>query len=74
LVAHREGDPAKQVYCIENYRSGRSVVPSEFKFACWAPGGAGLPDFTKIDSFSLQVASQETSLRFRFCLSAVSLF
>jgi ferric-dicitrate binding protein FerR (iron transport regulator) len=74
LVAHREGDPAKQVYCIENYRSGRAVVPSEFKFACWAPGGAGLPDFTKIDSFSLQVASQETSLRFRFCLSAVSLF
>ena len=74
LVAHREGDPVEQIYCIENYRSGQTVVPSEFKFDCWAPGGAGLPDFTGVDSFSLQVASQETPLRFGFCLSAVSLF
>ena len=74
LVAHRQGDPLEKVYCIENYRSGQAVAPSEFKLDCWNPGGAGLSDFTRIDSFSLQVASQETSRRFNFCLSAVSLF
>jgi FecR protein len=74
LVAHRQGDPLEKVYCIENYRSGQTVAPSEFKLDCWNPGGASLSDFTRIDSFSLQVASRETSRRFNFCLSAVSLF
>ena len=74
LVAHREGDPAEKEYCIEDYRSGQTVAPSEFKFNCWTHGGAGLPDFTRVDSFSLQVASQETPRKFGFCLSAVSLF
>ena len=41
---------------------------------CQREGGAGLPDFTRVDSFSLQVASQETPRKFGFCLSAVSLF
>jgi len=74
LVAHRQGDPLEKVYCIENYRSGQAVAPSDFKLDCWNPGGTGLSDFTRIDSFSLQVASRETSRRFNFCLSAVSLF
>jgi hypothetical protein len=74
LVAHRQGDPLERVYCIENYRSGQAVAPSDFKLDCWNPGGASLSDFTRIDSFSLQVASRETSRRFNFCLSAVSLF
>jgi hypothetical protein len=74
LVAHRQGDPLEKVYCIENYRSGQAVAPSDFKLDCWNPGGASLSDFTRIDSFSLQVASRETSRRFNFCLSAVSLF
>ena len=74
LVAHREGDPADRMYCIENYRSGRTVAPSQFRSQCWTSAGVSLPDFTKIDYFSLQVASEETPLRFRFCLSAISLF
>jgi hypothetical protein len=74
MVAHREGDPAEKEYCIEDYRSGQTVAPSDFKFNCWTRGGVGLPDFTRVDSFSLQVASQETPRRFGFCLSAVSLF
>jgi hypothetical protein len=74
LVAHREGDPVEQVFCIEGYRAGQTVAPSEFKFNCWTPGGASLSDFTRVDSFSLQVLSQETPRRFGFCLSAVSLF
>jgi hypothetical protein len=74
LVAHRQGDPFERVYCIEDYRSGQAVAPSEFKLDCWNPGGVSLSDFTKIDSFSLQVPSRETSRRFNFCLSAVSLF
>jgi hypothetical protein len=74
LTAHREGDPAGTMYCIENYRSGRTVAPSQFRSQCWTAGGVGLPDFTKIDYFSLQVESEETPLKFRFCLSAISLF
>jgi hypothetical protein len=74
LLAHRQGDPLEKVYCIENYQSGQAVAPSEFKLDCWNPGGASLSDFTRIDSFSLQVPSRETSRRFNFCLSAVSLF
>ena len=74
LVAHREGDPAEKMYCIENYRSGRTVAPSQFRSGCWTTGGVGLPDFAKIDYFSLQVASEETPLRFGFCLSAITLF
>jgi len=74
LLAHREDDPVEKVYCIENYRSGQTIAPSEFRLNCWNPGGAGLSDFTRIDSFSLQIASRETSRRFSFCLSAVSLF
>ena len=74
LLAHRDGDPDEKVYCIENYRSGQTITPSEFRLNCWNPGGAALSDFTRIDSFSLQLASRETSRRFSFCLSAVSLF
>jgi hypothetical protein len=73
LVAHREGDPSDRTFCVENYRSGRTVTPSQFTASCWNGGGAQLPDFSKVDTFSLQVTSEETDQRFRFCISAIDL-
>lgn len=73
LVAHRQGDPDDRVFCVENYRSGERVSPSHFSLNCWTGGGAHLPDFSKVDYFSLQVNSQETAQRFRFCISAIDL-
>lgn len=73
LIAHRQGDPDDRTYCVDNYRSGERVTPSHFSLNCWAGGGARLPDFAKVDTFSLQVSSLETAQRFRFCVSAVDL-
>lgn len=73
LIAHRQGDPADRTYCVDNYRSGERVTPSHFSLNCWAGGGSRLPDFNKVDYFSLQVSSQETAQRFRFCVSAIDL-
>jgi hypothetical protein len=73
LVAHREGDASHEAFCIENYRSGQRVTPSEFK-NCSAAGGSRLPDFTKVDYFALQLLSEEAWVNFGFCLSAISLF
>jgi hypothetical protein len=73
LVAHRQGDPDDRTFCVENYRSGRSVTPSQFTASCWKGGGAPLTDFSKVDYFSLQVTSEETAQRFHFCVSAIDL-
>jgi len=73
LVAHREGDASHEAFCIENYRSGQRVTPSEFK-NCSAARGSRLPDFTKVDYFALQLLSEEVWVNFGFCLSAISLF
>jgi hypothetical protein len=73
LVAHREGDASPEAFCVENYRSGQRVTPSEFK-NCSAARGSSLPDFTKVDYFALQLLSEETWVNFGFCLSAISLF
>ncbi len=73
LIAHRQGDPADRIYCVDNYRSGRSVTPSQFTSQCWRGGGSPLPDFSQVDYFSLQVNSEETAQRFRFCVSAIDL-
>jgi hypothetical protein len=73
LVAHREGDPDDKAFCVESYRSGQSLTPSSFTLNCWNGGGARLSDFSKVDYFSLQVKSEETPQRFRFCISAIDL-
>ncbi len=74
LVAHHKGDPDQRVYCVENYRSGRTVTPSEFKFDCGWTGGTRLPDFTQIDYFAVQFLSEDTWLTFKLCLSAINLY
>ena len=73
LVAHRQGDPAQAVFCVENYLSGRTEPASEFQ-DCRVVGGPRLSDFTEIDYFALQVLSEEVWRPFGFCLSAVNLF
>ena len=73
LVAHRQGDPDDRTFCVENYHSGRTVTPSQFTASCWKGGGTQLPDFSKVDYFSLQVTSEETAQRFHFCVSAIDL-
>jgi ferric-dicitrate binding protein FerR (iron transport regulator) len=74
LVAHRKGDPDQRVYCVENYQSGRTVTPSEFKSDCGWTGGSRLPDFTQIDYFALQFLSEDTWRTFRLCLSSINLY
>jgi hypothetical protein len=73
LVAHRQGDPDDRTYCVAGYRSGERVTPSSFSLNCGVGGGAHLPDFSKVDYFSLQVNAAETAQRFRFCVSAIDL-
>jgi hypothetical protein len=73
LVAHRQGDPDDLMYCVDGYRSGQKVTPSQFNLQCWAGGGTHLTDFSKVDYFSLQVMSGETAQRFRLCISAIDL-
>lgn len=73
LVAHREGDPDDLTFCVDGYRPGQRVTPSQFNLRCWTDSGTHLPDFSKVDAFSLQVSSEETSQRFRFCVSAIDL-
>jgi ferric-dicitrate binding protein FerR (iron transport regulator) len=74
LVAHREGDPPKKVYCVANYRSGQKVTPSQFKLDCWQNPGESLPDFSKVDSFAVHFPSGSESMTFKYCLAAVNIF
>jgi hypothetical protein len=73
LTAHRRGEPANRVYCIDRYRSGRVVEPADFQLSCWESGGRHLSDFSDVDSFALQIISRETTTPFRFCLSNITL-
>jgi hypothetical protein len=73
LIAHRAGDPDARVYCVENYRSGNSVAPSQFKSECWNNAGDSLPDFGQVEFFALQFSSEQTSRTFQYCLSAINL-
>ena len=74
LVAHREGDPPKKVYCVANYRSGQKVTPSQFKLDCWQNPGESLSDFSKVDSFSVHFPSGSETMNFKYCLAAVNIF
>jgi hypothetical protein len=74
LVAHRHDDPSDKWYCVQDYRSGRTVTPSHFYSSCRSSGGSTLPDFTKVDQFALQVASQDDPVTFRICLSSITLY
>jgi hypothetical protein len=74
LVAHRHGDPDERWYCVQDYRSGRTVKPSDFSFSCRSKGGSSLHDFATVDQFALQVTSQETPVAFGICLSAITLY
>jgi hypothetical protein len=74
LVAHREGDPPKRVYCVANYRSGQKVTPSQFRLDCWQNPGESLPDFSKVDSFAVHFPSGSESMNFKYCLAAVNIF
>ncbi len=74
LVAHRHGDPDERWYCVQDYRSGRTVKPSDFSSSCRSKGGSSLTDFAAVDQFALQVTSQETPVAFGICLSAITLY
>jgi hypothetical protein len=71
LSAHRAGDPSRQTYCIDDYRSGQSAQPRAFKTECWADRGESLPDFKGVDSFHLVLASGTDLTAFRYCISGV---
>ncbi len=73
LTAHRRGDPPERVYCVDRYRSGSRVEPSDFEISCWESGGASLRDFSEVDTFAIQYLSGENVLPFRFCLAGISL-
>jgi hypothetical protein len=74
LVAHRAGDPPKKVYCVDNYRSGQRVTPSQFRSDCWNNTGESLTDFRPIDFFAVHFPSGNTAQTFKYCLSAINIF
>jgi hypothetical protein len=74
LVAHRRGDPARKVYCMERYKSGRLVKPGQLKSRCWDDAGETLSDFQEVDSFSLQALSGLEYVAFRYCITGVTLY
>jgi hypothetical protein len=74
LMAHVAGDPDSKVYCVEDYPSGRAVVPSDFLSECWSNAGDALPDFGAADVFGLQLIAAPDPIDFEFCVSAITLF
>ena len=74
LNAHLKGDPAKKLYCIENYKSGQVVRPSMFKSECWVDRGGTLTDFQQVDLFDLHFPPGMSYVAFRYCVSGITLF
>jgi hypothetical protein len=72
LAAHRAGDPARQLYCLYDYRSGQIAKPAMFT-RCWQDKGAALPDFRGVDYFSLELQSTYDYKSFRYCLVGVQI-
>ena len=73
LNAHLKGDPAKKLYCIENYKSGQVVRPSMFKSECWVDRGGTLTDFQQVDLFDLHFPPGMSYVAFRYCISGITL-
>jgi hypothetical protein len=74
LVAHRRSDPDDRWYCVQDYRSGRAVTPSDFSSTCRPNTGSTLSDFADVDQFALQLKSQDAPVAFGICLSAITLY
>ena len=74
LVAHRQGDPAERIYCLEDYKSGQPVKPEQLKSRCWDDAGDTLPDFRGVESFSLQAPSGLEYVAFRYCITGITVF
>lgn len=74
LNAHRTGDPASKVFCVDDYRSGQVVKPSMFKSECWADQGETLSDFAQVDLFNLEVPSGTEYVAFHYCIVGVNVW
>ena len=74
LNAHRQGDPEKKMYCVDNYKSGQVVRPSMFKTECWFDKGDTLADFQQVDLFNLQFPSGMNYVAFRYCIAGMTLY
>jgi hypothetical protein len=72
LAAHRAGDPARQLYCLYDYRSGQIAKPAMFTH-CWQEEGEALSDFRGVDYFSLELRSTDEYKSFRYCLVGVKI-
>jgi hypothetical protein len=72
LNAHVAGDPESRQYCVDNYTPGALVKASDMKTQCWFNAGETLGSFKPVDTIGLVRLSENTSVNFDFCVTAIS--